>query len=63
MARKWNNNVVSTLPTLARSPAATLPSFISPNRNNWLYKKRGQSTIIYSIYKRKRELSSQGTKH
>jgi hypothetical protein len=54
---------VCTLPTLAWSPAATLPSFISPNNNKWLYKKRGQSTIIYSIYNKERECSSQRTKH
>jgi hypothetical protein len=52
--------LVLHLSTLARSPAATLPSFISPNSQQRLYKKRGQSTISYSIYKRKRELSSQG---
>ena len=51
---------VSTPPTLARSPAATLPSFISSNNKHKLYKKRGQSTVSYSIYKGKRELSSQG---
>ncbi len=28
-------------PTMAQSPAATLPSFISSNINNKLYKKRG----------------------
>ena len=51
------------LSTLARSPAATLPSFISSNNKYKLYKKRGQSTVSFSIYNRKRELSSQGTKH
>jgi hypothetical protein len=31
-----DKGVVIPLTTLARSPAATLPSFISPNNNNWL---------------------------
>ncbi len=47
---------------MAWSPAATLPTFISTNNNNWLYKKRGQIyTMKYSYVQRKRELSSQRT--
>ncbi len=44
-----------------RSTAAMLPSFISLNNNNELYKKRGHKRVIYSIYKQKREHSSQRT--
>jgi hypothetical protein len=40
----------SHLPTMTWSPAATLPSFIKLKQNNQLYKKRGQSKVIYSIY-------------
>ncbi len=37
-------------PTMARSPAAMLPSFISFTRNTALH-ERGQTKVIYSIYK------------
>ena len=39
---------VSTLPTLARSTAATLPSFINLSKQQ-IYTKRGQSRVFHSI--------------
>jgi hypothetical protein len=60
--REVDEMLCCSLSTMAWSPAATLPSFISPNNNNWLYKKRGQIyTMRYSYVQRKRELSSQRT--
>ena len=45
--------VVCTLPTLARSPAATLPSFISPNRNTKaLQEKRTINDVSQYIQKK-----------
>jgi hypothetical protein len=49
--RKVDKMFASHLPTMAWSPAATLPSFISLNNKTKFYKKRGQSKVIYSIYR------------
>ena len=51
--KEVDNDVVSTLPTLARSPAATLPSFISPNRyTKALQEKRTINDILQYIQKK-----------
>jgi hypothetical protein len=39
--RKVNKMFMCHFPTMAWSPSAMLPSFISLNKNNKLYKKRG----------------------
>jgi hypothetical protein len=46
-----DNDVVFHFIIMAWSTAAMLPSFISLNNNNELYKKRGHKRVIYSIYK------------
>ena len=52
--------LVYTLPTLAWSHSCHASSFIKLYKKYSLYKKRGTTTVSYSIYKGKRELSSQG---
>ncbi len=48
--RKVDKMLVSHLSTMAWFTAATLPSFIKLNKKYSLYKKRGQTKVIYSIY-------------
>ena len=60
--KEVDKGVIVPLSTLAWFPAATLPLLFSLYNNNKLYKKRGLSTMIYSIYNNKREHSSQRTK-
>ncbi len=43
--REVDKMVCCSLSTMAWSPAATLPSFIRSNNNNWLYKKRGLISV------------------
>jgi hypothetical protein len=60
--REVDNDVVVPLPTMAWSTAASLLSFIKLKlQNKALQEKRTKETMIYSIYKRTRELGSQRT--
>ncbi len=61
--KKEDNDVVFHFTTMTQSPAAVLPSFISLYKTTSFTSKEDMKRVIYSIYKERRERSSQRTKH